>query len=146
MLDALIFDFDGVVVDSEPIHLACFRQVLGRRGIDLPTEDYYGLYLGFDDHDCFEAVLKNNHRPVEEDEIAAMTAEKTALVQRAIAESIQPLPGALELMRAAREAQVAVWWPPKTSPTASRTRRGTSRRSSSCRPRQAGTSPPPRRG
>ena len=108
MLDALIFDFDGVVVDSEPIHLACFREVLGRRGIELRTEDYYSLYLGFDDHDCFQAVLVNNGRDPDEAEIAAMTAEKTAMVQRAIRESIQPLPGALELMRAAREAGLAV--------------------------------------
>ncbi|MHC4716114.1 MAG: HAD family hydrolase, partial [Planctomycetota bacterium] len=108
MLDALIFDFDGVVVDSEPIHLACFRKVLGKRGIELRTEDYYGKYLGFDDHDCFEAVLTNNDREPDEDEIATMTAEKTALVQQAIGESVQPLPGALELMRAARDAGVAV--------------------------------------
>lgn len=108
MLDALIFDFDGVVVDSEPIHLACFREVLAKRGIELPTEDYYSMYLGFDDHDCFEAVLNNNDRTVDEAEIAVMTAEKTELVQRAIRESIQPLPGALELMRAGRDAGLAV--------------------------------------
>ena len=104
MLHAAIFDFDGVVVDSEPIHLACFRQVLARRGIELATEDYYGKYLGFDDHDCFAAVLADNGREADEAEIAAMTAEKTALVKRAIAESIQPLPGAVELMRAVRAA------------------------------------------
>jgi len=108
MPDALIFDFDGIVVDSEPIHLACFREVLGRRGIELPTEDYYGKYLGFDDHDCFQAVLVNNGRRPDEAEIAAMTAEKTALVQRAMSESVRPLPGALELMRSARRAGVAV--------------------------------------
>jgi len=108
MLDAMIFDFDGVVVDSEPVHLACFRKVLTKRGIELLTEDYYEKYLGFDDHDCFAAVLTNNARPIDEDEIASMTAEKTAMVQKTLAESIQPLPGALELMRAARRGGAAM--------------------------------------
>jgi len=108
MLDALIFDFDGVVVDSEPVHLACFREVLAARGIALATADYYGKYLGFDDHDCFAAVLADNGRAVEEDPIAAMTDEKTALVQKAFAESVLPQPGAIELMRQARSAGAAL--------------------------------------
>jgi len=108
MIDAVIFDFDGVVVDSEPVHLACFRAVLARRGIPLTDEDYYGRYIGFDDHDCFAAVLRDSGRDADEALIAAMTAEKTAAVQAAFAESIEPLPGALALMRAARAAGAAV--------------------------------------
>ncbi len=100
MPDVMIFDFDGVVVDSEPVHLECFRAVLEKRRIELTTEDYYEKYLGFDDHDCFAAVLTNNGRTVDEGEIAAMTDEKTALVQKVFSESIRPLPGAAELMRA----------------------------------------------
>ncbi len=105
MLDALIFDFDGVVVDSEPIHLACFRDVLSRRDIPLTDEAYYARYVGFDDHDCFAAVFSDNGRTAGEDEIAIMTAEKTARVQDALRD-IGPLPGAIELMRAAKAAGV----------------------------------------
>ncbi len=108
MLDAIIFDFDGVVVDSEPIHLKCFRAALAPRGIQLTTQAYYEKYIGFDDHDCFAAVMSDNDRQIDEDEIAAMTAEKTRLVQQAFAESIRPLPGALELMRSARSAGAGV--------------------------------------
>ncbi len=107
-MDARIFDFDGVVVDSEPIHLAGFREVLAGRGIELTSEDYYSKYLGFDDHDCFAAVMADNSHRVNEQEIAAMTAEKTLLVQKAITESIRPLPGAIELMRAAHQAGAAL--------------------------------------
>lgn len=106
MIDAVIFDFDGVVVDSEPMHLASFRQVLGRRGIELSEEDYYGEYVGFDDHDCFAAVLAASGRPQDQREIARMTAEKTKLIQKAFGEFIRPLPGAVELMRSARRADV----------------------------------------
>ena len=107
-MDAMIFDFDGVVVDSEPIHLATFREVLARYDIELTSEDYYSKYLGFDDHDCFKAVLAEAGQETDEEQIAAMTAEKTLLVQKAIAESIRPLPGAIELMRAVRSAGAAL--------------------------------------
>jgi len=108
MPDALIFDFDGVVIDSEPIHLRCFREVLSTRGIALTDEAYYARYVGFDDHDCFAAVFSDNGRTAGADEIAAMTAEKTALVQAALSGPLEPLPGAVELMRAAREAGTPV--------------------------------------
>ncbi len=108
MLDAMIFDFDGVVVDSEPIHLACFRDVLAGCGIELTSEDYYGKYLGFDDHDCFGAVMSENGRRVDERQIADLTGRKTLLVQQAFSESVRPLPGAIELMRAARSAGAAL--------------------------------------
>ncbi|MCK4602502.1 MAG: HAD family phosphatase, partial [Phycisphaerae bacterium] len=44
MLDALIFDFDGVVVDSEPLHLKCFQKLLAGRGVELTREAYYSKY------------------------------------------------------------------------------------------------------
>lgn len=106
-VDALIFDFDGVVVDSEPIHLACYQQVLAEEGIALSREDYYGKYLGYDDRDCFLAVARDTgrrlHRPLE-----ALIAAKTVLVQQALRESTRALPGAVELIRAARAAGVPV--------------------------------------
>ncbi len=106
MPDALLFDFDGVVIDSEPIHLRCFREVLSKRGIALTDEAYYAKYVGFDDHDCFAAVFADNGRTAGEDEIAVMTDEKSALVQAALSGPVEPLAGTIELMRAAREARV----------------------------------------
>ena len=100
-MDGLIFDFDGVIVDSEPIHLACFRQVLATFGATLATEDYYSKYLGFDDHDCFAAAMRAAGLAADDRRIAGMTADKTRLVQRAYADSIRPQPGAVDLVRAA---------------------------------------------
>lgn len=108
MLDALIFDFDGVVVDSEPVHLRCFRAVLAARGVPLTTEDYYSKYLGYDDHDCFVHVLEDNRRPADAALVKTMMAEKTALVQQAFAKEISAMPGAVELMAAARQTGVPV--------------------------------------
>lgn len=107
-MDALVFDFDGVVIDSEPVHLDCFQQVLASAGITLTREAYYGEYLGYDDHDCFAAAGRAAGVEFGEDRIAEMTAAKTALVKRAFAESVSPLPGALGLIRSAAAASVPV--------------------------------------
>jgi beta-phosphoglucomutase len=98
-VDALIFDFDGVVVDSEPIHLVCFQHVLKKAGIDLSREDYYAKYLGYDDRDCFLAVARAGGRTLDRSAVEAMIAAKTALVQQAMSRNIQPLGGAVELIR-----------------------------------------------
>lgn len=105
-MDALIFDFDGVVVDSEPLHLKYFAQVLAGEDIALTTEQYYSRYLGFDDHDCFAAVFADNGREVSEDQIAELTAAKSILVKKAYGESIKPLDGSVELIKSAFAAGV----------------------------------------
>jgi beta-phosphoglucomutase-like phosphatase (HAD superfamily) len=59
MLRAIIFDFNGVLVDDEPLHCALFQKSLSEKNITLSRDDYYQKYLGFDDHDAFTAVLKD---------------------------------------------------------------------------------------
>ena len=56
MPGAVIFDFDGVITDSEILHLRAFNHVLGRFGFQIAKEDYYQAYLGFTDVDCFKAL------------------------------------------------------------------------------------------
>ena len=100
-MDAMIFDFDGVIVDSEPTHFAAFARVLAGQGIPLSREEYYRKYLGYDDHDCFLTVAQDHRKSVDEAAIAEMIAVKTRLIQEAMRGSIQPQPGAVELVRAA---------------------------------------------
>ncbi|HHH76558.1 MAG TPA: HAD family phosphatase [Phycisphaerae bacterium] len=107
-LEAVIYDFDGVVVDSEPIHLRGFQQVLKDVGLSITSEEYYGKYLGFDDHDCFVAVMKDNGKSMDDQLLQELTAKKTRLMLSDLAESINPLPGAVELIRSCRAAGLAV--------------------------------------
>jgi beta-phosphoglucomutase len=58
MLGAVIFDFDGVITDSEILHLRAFNRVLAQFGIEISTKDYYKEYLGFTDVDCFQLVAR----------------------------------------------------------------------------------------
>ncbi len=66
MLHAIVFDFDGVLANSEPLHFEVFRQVLEEVGITLTPEAYYSTYLGYDDVGAFQAVLRDHGRPDDE--------------------------------------------------------------------------------
>ncbi|MBI3494065.1 MAG: HAD family phosphatase [Acidobacteria bacterium] len=56
MLRAIIFDFDGVIANSEPLHFHAFRDVLADERVTLTEDDYYARYLGYDDLGVFKAV------------------------------------------------------------------------------------------
>lgn len=105
-MDAVIFDFDGVVVDSEPVHFARFRDVLATVGLELTQADYYDKYLGYDDHDCLLIAAGDRGVELSESQIAHLTATKTKLVQQTFRESIEALPGVVELIRAIHAASV----------------------------------------
>ena len=47
MIRAIVFDFDGVLADSEPLHLLAYQEVLAGLGVTLSREEYYGAYLGY---------------------------------------------------------------------------------------------------
>ena len=58
MLRAVIFDMDGVICDSEPLHMKAFQEVLQPLGLVVTDQDYYDRYLAFDDRGCFQAVYR----------------------------------------------------------------------------------------
>lgn len=78
MLRAIIFDFDGVITDTEPLHCAVFQKVLGSLGLSVSTHEYYSHYIGFDDKGCFEAVLQAHRRPVSRAIIDELVAQKAS--------------------------------------------------------------------
>jgi len=59
MLRAVIFDFDGVIADSEPLHFKAFNLALDRHGVAIPKEKYYADYLGFSDKDCVRVINRD---------------------------------------------------------------------------------------
>lgn len=64
-LQALIFDFDGVIANTEPLHYAGLHQTLKEIGIELTEAEYYADYLGYDDRGCILAALAANYRPAD---------------------------------------------------------------------------------
>ena len=55
-LRAIVFDFDGVIANSEPLHFQAFRDVLAGEGRELSEREYYDQLLGFDDVGVFRAI------------------------------------------------------------------------------------------
>lgn len=100
MLSAVIFDFDGIIVDSEPMHFRAFNEVLNPVDIEITWEDYCEIYIGFDDRDAFREAFMKNDRKSGEIEMKRLIEEKAAVFQKYIREGdVTALPGAVELIK-----------------------------------------------
>src|SRR5918993_2127697 len=80
-LQAIVFDFDGVIADSEPLHLRAFQQALADDGIQLSPQEYFSRYLGFDDVGVFEAIARDRGVPMGDGQITALVARKGVCLQ-----------------------------------------------------------------
>jgi HAD superfamily hydrolase (TIGR01509 family) len=99
-LQAVIFDFDGVIVDSEPLHFRLFQRLLDEEGVPLSREDYDAIYLGMDDRECFTEALTRHGRTAALPKVPEMIDRKSRMLMAEIAETPPVLPGAVEFVRA----------------------------------------------
>jgi len=103
MIRAVIFDLDGTLVDTEPLHFAAFAEVLREQGIELSRAEYFSRFLGYTDHDCFAAILDKNGRPAGEAVIRRLIDLKSAAYMCAIADRDLLYPGAAGFVRRCAE-------------------------------------------
>lgn len=82
MLKAVIFDFDGVIADSERLHFRAANEVFAWLGVDLAWEKYYADYLAYTDQECFQAVARDYGVSMTENELSALIAKKTEIFER----------------------------------------------------------------
>ena len=103
-MTATFLDFDGVLVDSEPVHLAAFNDVLLPQGLTIAAERYAAEFLSLDDAGVFCGVLKAAGRSVEQREVRLLVEAKSRRFLTRFEESFRVFPGAAELVtrRAAR--------------------------------------------
>ena len=104
MLRAIVFDFDGVIANSEPLHFRAFRDALAGHGVHLSEHDYYTRYLGFDDLGAFRAIATDRGRTLSETELAGLAADKAARMEALEAIDSVLFPGAAEAIRRAAAA------------------------------------------
>jgi beta-phosphoglucomutase len=100
-LQAVVFDFDGVIANSEPLHLQAFQRALADEGIALSKRDYFTSYLGFDDRGMFEALARDRGMAMDESRLDALIARKGALLQQLLHADGVLFPGARDFVRAA---------------------------------------------
>jgi beta-phosphoglucomutase len=101
---ATLFDFDGVLVDSEPVHLAAFNDVLEACGVAIDPRTYVERYLSLDDAGVFREALSAAGRTPAEQEVRALVEAKSPRFLARFAENFRTFPGAAEIVvrRAAR--------------------------------------------
>lgn len=103
MLRAIIFDMDGVICDSEPLHMRAFQDVLRELGITLTDQEYYDDYLAFDDRGCFKAVLEKNGRPADPSTIKDLVDRKARYFDDFMKTKLTIYPGAESFVRKSAE-------------------------------------------
>lgn len=93
---ALLFDFDGVLADTEPVHFEMFRKILASKKIPLAWETYQARYLGLDDHACFRSVFRDLGKRLPPEREALLVREKNRLLLEFVRGRSLLLPGVRE--------------------------------------------------
>ena len=78
---AVVFDFDGVIANSEPLHFRAFRDVLSTENIVLSEADYYARYLGYNDERAFREIGAERGRRWDDRAVATLIAQKAVVTE-----------------------------------------------------------------
>ncbi|MGE3956846.1 MAG: HAD family hydrolase [Vicinamibacterales bacterium] len=109
MIRAVVFDFDGVLANSEPLHFRGYRDVLAPRGIALTEASYYQNYLGYDDIGAFRAMADDFGVTFTETDIADLVARKAVRLEELERTASVLFPGAREaIARMAAAGPIAI--------------------------------------
>jgi beta-phosphoglucomutase len=103
-LRAIVFDFDGVIANSEPRHFRSYRDVLAEEGLTLTEPDYYARYLGFDDVGAFRAIGASQGVAWTRAQINALVARKAVRLELLERNVSILFPGAAAAIRRASAA------------------------------------------
>lgn len=100
MVRAVLFDFNGVLVDDEPIHMRLIRRVVEEEGIPpFPDELYWEHLVGLDDRAAFRSLLEGAGESPDEPRLMRLIARKSSYYQEHIRREGYPFfPGAADLV------------------------------------------------
>jgi len=108
MFKAIVFDFDGVVVDSEPAHFKAFLHVAKPLGLSFLYETYLQEYVGFDDRDAFTHMLSKLNLPADNAHIAKLIADKADAFEAIVRQGMDTIPGVVSLIQEAVAAKFPI--------------------------------------
>ena len=107
-LHAIVFDFDGVIADSERLHLRSYQDILAPEGVTISTNDYLQKYLGYDDVGVFRAVGRDFNLPMDDRRIAELIERKGERYEHLAAAGEMLFPGVARFIRGAVDAGVPI--------------------------------------
>jgi HAD superfamily hydrolase (TIGR01509 family) len=99
MIQAIFFDFNGVIIDDEPLQMAAYKEVLGEQGIELTENDYYGA-LGMDDETFVRAAFERSKKTLADDLLETILEEKIVLHRKLIEDELPLFPGVVTFLKA----------------------------------------------
>ena len=102
--EAVLFDFDGILVDSEPMHHRAFTAVLDPLGMGFPWKEYVEIYMGFDDRDAFREAFRARRIDLDEVHLAKLVAAKSGAFLRGLRDGVTAYPGAVSLIESLQAA------------------------------------------
>jgi beta-phosphoglucomutase len=110
MIKAVIFDFDGVIADTEQLHFASYLEVLEPKGLGFTYQEYADRYMAYDSLGCLRKRAEDLDHPLDPATLRTWVTDKNAAYQRLLdSASVPPLPGAVEAVTlAAARGPVAV--------------------------------------
>jgi len=89
--DAILFDFDGVLADSEPLHYECWKQALATFHTDLDWQQWQRSCIGVADRNLMAVLAAGCHPPADPEDLWAQYPRKQALY-RELAADHSPIP------------------------------------------------------
>jgi len=101
MLRAIIFDFNGIILNDEPLHFRSMRDAVAELGIRITQDEYYAEYLPMDDAGCLDAICRNHSVKITDEQRARALQVKPRLYRDCLQDGYPFAPGVDELIRAA---------------------------------------------
>jgi HAD superfamily hydrolase (TIGR01509 family) len=98
MIKAILMDFNGVIINDEPIQMRAYQEILKEEGIDL-TEDAYLASLGMDDTTFIEAAYERAGETPGTNKVLEIAIAKTNRWRELIADELPLFPGIENFVR-----------------------------------------------
>jgi len=99
MIQAIFFDFNGVIIDDERLQMAAYQDALREQGIELTESDYYGA-LGMDDKTFVRAAFERGRKNLTDDLLKIVLKVKAVRHQRLIEDELPLFPGVVTFLKA----------------------------------------------
>lgn len=96
---AVIFDCDGILVDTEPLHYKAFQKVLVPLELGHSFERYLDEFIGFDDRDAFLHAFREAGREIDTTTLGRLIEAKGKALQELVEQGVPTFPGVVELVR-----------------------------------------------
>lgn len=98
VLRAVIFDFDGIIVDSEPLILKITQEMAAREGWAVSEEEYYRDYLALDDRGIVERLYSSHGRPIDAARRDEIVGWKIVRYAQMIHDGLPPIDGVVDFI------------------------------------------------